>query len=396
MDENDRNADLLAGRKVCVTGRLVSMTHADLASVVKTCGGTFLQNPRRCGFILVVGDNGWPSDGGGAINAVFDRARQLKAYGYPIEFISEDEFLERLGFTQYAEAIRGRHTLGDLSRILDISTVRLRRWMRVGLIQPVETQFQIPFFDFRQVAFIKQLHVHLEDGASLANIRKSVDQAKSLLPQGQSLFEQLSKIELDGRVLLRLRDDLVDHTGQTYFDFESAGEEDATIFADDIQDGFHDLCDNALALEELDKLEEAADVYQRALELKPENATLHFDLGNVLFRIEKFQEAIGHYGEAVNFDAEFAMAWHNLGSVYAHLGDWDEAETSLRRALDLVPTYADSHFTLAEVLNQLGRPTEAVKHQQAFLQYSKADCLNTTPGQLLRIVHAEDTEQLSM
>lgn len=247
MQESDnQSVDYLKDRKVCVTGRLVSMTHADLANAVRTYGGTFLQNSRRCGFILVVGDNGWPSDSHGSINAVFDRARQLKASGYPIEFISEDEFLERLGLAQYSDAIRGRHTLSDLSCLLDISTVRLRRWMRVGLIQPVETQFQIPFFDFRQVAFIKQLHDLVEDGASLSNIRKSVEQAKSLLPQGQSLFEQLSTIELDGRVLLRLRDELIDQTGQSYFDFESGDADDATIFAKQVQAGLHDLCDEAL------------------------------------------------------------------------------------------------------------------------------------------------------
>ena len=396
MEERENlNADYLKGRKVCVTGRLVSMTHADLASVVRSCGGTFLQNPRRCGFTLVVGDHGWPSDTGGSINSIFDRTRQLKAYGYPIEFISEDEFLERLGFRQYADAIRGRHTLSDLSRILDISTVRLRRWMRVGLIQPVETQFQIPFFDFRQVAFVKQLHDLIEDGASLSNIRKSVDQAKNLLPQGQTLFEQLSTIELDGRVLFRLRDELVDQTGQTYFDFDGAGEDDATIFAPDMQSGVHDLCDEALALEEQGRLAEAADVYRRALQLTPDHPTLHFDLGNVLFRLDQSKQAINHFREAVGHCPDFAMAWHNLGSVYAHLGLWDEAEAALSRALSLVPAYADSHFTMAEVLRHQGRLLEAAKHQNASLEFSKADCLVAKREDLLRVVQIEDREERS-
>ena len=384
------HADYLRGRKVCVTGRLVSMTHADLAKVVQAGGGTFLRNPRRCGFLLVVGDNGWPSDSAGALNSIFDRARRLKVSGYAIEFVAEDDFLQRLGFDQSADAIRGRHTLSDLNRILDISTVRLRRWIRVGLIQPVATEFQIPFFDFRQVAFVKQLHDLIQDGASLADIRKGVDQARNSLPQGQSLFDQLSTIELDGRVLFRLREELVDQTGQTYFDFENAGDADATIFAQEVQYGFHDLCDQALVLEEHGKLDEAAQAYRRALELMPVHPTLHFDLGNVLFRLDKTQESIDRFREALRHDPEFAMAWHNLGSVYAHLGEWDEAEDALRRALSLVPTYADSHFTLAEVMRQQGRPRDAAKHQSAYQEFSKADCLLAARDELIRVVHFDD------
>ena len=390
----DLNADLLRGQKVCVTGRLVSMTHADLAKVVRGCGGTFLQNPKRFGFTLVVGDNGWPTDTGGSISTVFDRTRKLKACGYPIQIISEDDFLERLGLGQCADTIRGLHTFSDLNRILDISIVRLRRWMRVGLIQPVETQFQIPFFDFRQVAFVKQLHELIEDGASLSNIRKSVEQAKNLLPQGESLLEQLTWVELDGRVLFRLRDELVDQTGQAYFDFEASSNNDATIFAKEVQGGIHDLCDEALTLEENGELEEAAQVYRRALQLTPDHPTLHYDLGNVLFRLQQTSESLDHFREAVRQDADFAMAWHNLGSVYAHLGAWGEAESPLRRALDLVPNYADSHFTLAEVLRQLGRPAEAVRHQSAYQKLSKADCLRTAREELFRVVHYDCEERL--
>lgn len=390
------NADYLRGRKVCATGRLVSMTHAELAKLVQTCGGTYLRTPRRGSLTLVVGDRGCLTEDDGSpgnVNGrIFDRARRLRAYGYPIEFLPEEDFLERLGLNQSASAIRGQHTISDLSRILEISTVRLRRWIQSGLIQPVTMQFQIPYFDFHQVAFIKQLHELVEAGASLANIERGIERTKDLLPHGQSLSTLWSSIERDGRVLVRLRDQLIDYTGQRYFDFTANSNADATLFAAQLQSGFHDLCDEALAFEDSGRLEDAAEAYHRALQLKPDHPTLHFDLGNVLFQLGRFDEAIAQFRQALEFDPSFAMAMHNLGSVYAHLRVWDEAEVFLRRALSLVPTYADSHFTLAEVLRIQGRFGEASQHQNAYLEHSQAGRLIASRENLLRIVHAEAEE----
>ena len=385
--------NLLQGRKICVTGRLVSLTHRELASVVRALGGTFLRAPRRCSFELVVGENGWPSQENGKMSAAFDRARRLQAFGYGVKFVAEFDFLNQLGFTSSGEAIRGLHTLSDLSRILDVSTIRLRRWIRLGLICPVETLYQLPYFDFRQVAFAKQLHELIERGVPLANIRESLRQAEQWLTQDQMLSDQLANINMDGRVVFRLQNRLIDHTGQAYFDFEDPSAGRSTIFATEVESGIHDLCDQALALEEEERFAEAAQVYERALQLQPDQPTLHFDLGNVLFQLERFSESIDHFQQAVDCDEEFAMAWHNLGSVQAHLGMWPEAESCLRRALRLVPTYADSHYTLAEVLRQQDQPVAASKHHQAYLTYSKADCLLAAREQFLRVVHVEDDER---
>src|SRR5262245_35252890 len=96
------NVDYLQGRSVCATGRLVSMTHAELADLVEACGGSYVRTPRRGSLILVVGDRGCLSEQDGTPGQVFERARRLKAFGYRIEFTPEDEFLQRLGLDQSA------------------------------------------------------------------------------------------------------------------------------------------------------------------------------------------------------------------------------------------------------------------------------------------------------
>jgi tetratricopeptide (TPR) repeat protein len=393
------NAPLLKDRRVCVAGRLASMTHAELARLVAACGGEFLQNPRRTGFLLVMGDPVTRTAAGDStgqtpsLGQTLTRARRLLAYGYPIEFLNEEQFLDQLGLGNSASAIRGPHTLSDLSRILEIPVVQLRRWLRAGLLRPVAEKYSLPYFDYHQVSFIKHLKELIDGGASLAAIRRGVERTQDLLPHRESLYDLWANIEHDGRVLLRLRDQLIDQTGQQYFDFEANADESPTLYAASIERGFHDLCDQALAFEADGRLTEARQTYERALELKPNHPTLHFDLGNVLFQLGQDQSALRAFQRATQLDPHFAMAWHNLGSVFAHRGDWPNAAAAFQRALELVPTYADSHFTLAEVLRQQGRPEEAAVHEQAFRTHSKAEILLTKRESFLRLVSPEDDDR---
>lgn len=384
-DRGQLNAEFLKGRRVCAAGRLASMTRGELAELVTACGGEFLTHPRRTGFLLVMGDGAARS-----LSQTLVRARRLQAYGYPIELIAEEDFLDRLGLTNSASAIRGPHTLSDLSRILEVPIVQLRRWLQAGLLRPVATQYSLPYFDYHQVSFIKHLKELIDGGASLAAIRRGVERTRDLLPHAHSLYEYWSNIEQDGRVLLRLADQLVDQSGQQYFDFEPQSEESATVYAAPIESGFHDLCDQALILEAEGRLVEARQAYERAIELQPDHPTLHFDLGNVLFQQKQVPAAIAAFQRATQLDGDFAMAWHNLGSVFAHQGNWQQAVPALLRALELVPTYADSHFTLAQVFRAQGRLREAAEHEQAYHKHSKAEILLTKRESFLRLVTAED------
>ena len=148
-------------------------------------------------------------------------------------------------------------------------------------------------------------------------------------------------------------------------------------------------------MEDEERFEEAASVYRRALELKPENAILRFDLGNTLFQLGRVEESRREFREAVRYDSDFAMAWHNLGSVNAALGEWSEAENALCTALSLVPTFADSHLTLSEVLRNLGRHAEATRHERAYREFSQQERLLASREQLLRIVGDEVDDRIS-
>jgi len=392
-DLNGINCELIKGRRVCVTGRLVSMTHSDFAAFVQSCDGEFLPNPKRVGYLLVIGSDGWPADQDGAPTTILRRSRQLQARGYPIEFISEEDFLDKVGLSESAGAIRGHHTITDLSRILDVAPTKIRQWVRIGLIQPVESKYRLATFDFHQVSNAKRLCGLLESGVSLSAIRKGVEQLTRWLPPENLPLSQVVELE-QRRVVLRFNGVLMESSGQQLFDFEYTERNTATLVAPGQNEtpSVDELFDLALELEDSGRLVEAVEYYRQAIELQPNDPILHFNLGNTLFGIGRYEETIASFEKALEHDPEYAEAWNNLGNTYAELKSWDEAIRSLRQALQLIPTYADAHYNLADIYKRVGRISESTSHIEAHRKYSSTDRLLTPPteaSRLFRVLEAD-------
>ena len=115
------------------------------------------------------------------------------------------------------------------------------------------------------------------------------------------------------------------------------------------------------------KLDAAAAHYHRAIVLKPNFAEAHNNFGNVLRRQSKLDEAAAHYQRAVTLKPNFAEAYVNLGNALQDQGRADEAESQYRRALTLNSGFAEAHNNLANVLNRQGKLDGAVLEYQRAL-----------------------------
>ena len=111
-----------------------------------------------------------------------------------------------------------------------------------------------------------------------------------------------------------------------------------------------------LALKDQGKLDEAVACYRRALELKPDFAEAHYNLGNTLNDQGKLDEAVACYRRALELKPDFAEAHNNLGNALKDQGKLDEAVACYGRALELKPDYAEAHNNLGIALK---RPGEA-------------------------------------
>jgi tetratricopeptide (TPR) repeat protein len=359
----------LRGKRVAVTGRLVSMTHADFAELVTERGAEFVPLPNRSTNVLVIGQDGWPLESDGQQTVSLARARRYRAYGYPLELISEDIFYSRLELPEAQNAIHRRCTINQLSRLLKLSGRILRSWMRAGLFEPVEMVHRLAFFDFRQVASAKNICELTTAGVRPRQIRESLEQLRNWLPGIDYPLAQLSLLERDGRLVLRLRDEqLVEPSGQLHLDFmaEPLNDGDGSVFSAKTATAWFE---EGVRFEDEGQLRDAVAAYREAISLEPNDPFLHFNLGNALRELEEADSAIEHLRQAVAYEPSYAEAWNNLGSALTDVEQYREALDAYARALRLVPTYADAHYNLARAFAVMGLKRDAARHWRAYLQF---------------------------
>jgi Flp pilus assembly protein TadD len=110
------------------------------------------------------------------------------------------------------------------------------------------------------------------------------------------------------------------------------------------------------------RFEEAAAHYRRALEIDPEDADAHNNLGAALADLKHLDEAVDCYQSAIRLRPDFPDAHYNLGNALNELMRFDEAAASYREALRLRPDFFQAHYNLGNALHRAGRFDEAAVH----------------------------------
>lgn len=362
------DAEWLRGRQVCFTGKLASMTRAEAEELVRRQGGRPIPSVTRFTALLVVGQEGWPLQADGRLTHKLQKAHKLQLRGHALQILAEEEFLRRLGLEDADGGIHRRYTCGQLCRLLQLSRDRLRAWVRAGLVEPVETRQGVHYFDFQQVTGAKLLCDLTRAGVTAERLRKSLEQLRHWLPDVHQPLAQLAMIERDGQLLVRLdAGQLAEPSGQLQFDF-AAAPQPVVVEARAHARTADEWAEAGAQAEDAGQLRQAAEAYRQALLAGGPDATLSFNLANVLYLLGQKPAAIERYRQAVELDPLFAAAWNNLGIVLGEM-DWgEESAGAFRRALAANPNYADAHYNLADTLDELGRAEEARPHWQAYLR----------------------------
>jgi tetratricopeptide (TPR) repeat protein len=113
---------------------------------------------------------------------------------------------------------------------------------------------------------------------------------------------------------------------------------------------------------------EAAKILERAVQLQPNDAALHSNLGSALAQIGKLPQAIEQMRESVKLNPSYEDTHNNLGILLASTGAMNEAISEFERAIELRPNRADIHLNLANMLSGKGEPSKAIEHYQTALR----------------------------
>ena len=116
------------------------------------------------------------------------------------------------------------------------------------------------------------------------------------------------------------------------------------------------------------QLDEAIACTSRALELDPQSATAHNNLGMFLRDKQQIDEAAPHFSEALRIEPDHPNAHANLGGIRLMQGRFEQARIQFAEALRLEPDNANTCVLLATVLARQGRLDEAVLYYREALR----------------------------
>ena len=123
--------------------------------------------------------------------------------------------------------------------------------------------------------------------------------------------------------------------------------------------GIRYLSDLAPALALSGRHEEALATFRRVVDARPDDATAHYNIGNLLNMLGRPDEAAASFRQAVILQPDFAEAHANLGATLHTARRYEEAVAAYRCALETLSDNADLHYNVGALCRSLGRFDEA-------------------------------------
>ena len=284
------------------------------------------------------------------------------------------------------------YSRADLLRILHITPRQLANWERIGLATSAES------YSFSDLLEIKKVRDLCAMSIRPTVIRQSLDaMRKQAAGVEKPLLEAGAWSTAKHRVAFRHEGKLLEPiAGQFLMDFS---EREKVVTSTPVPRTEPTPRENeaaawfarGVALEEDPNTQaEAIGAYRKVLEIEPEHAAAHINLGTLYYNRQDFTLAEKHYRQAIEADPRYALAHFDLGNVLDETGHAQEAIQSYKTALQLAPTYADAHYNLALAYEKLREPRKALKHWQAYVKLDTSGPWSVhAHSQIKRILQAD-------
>jgi tetratricopeptide (TPR) repeat protein len=117
---------------------------------------------------------------------------------------------------------------------------------------------------------------------------------------------------------------------------------------------------------------EAVTNLRKAIELAPNNAFTHLNLGTALYLTGDGRGALEQFEIAIRLSPDLAKAHYAIGVLMEASGRDREAIERFSAAVSAEPSYIEAHLQLADALRRNGRPEESLAHYTEVIKTSPA------------------------
>lgn len=260
-------------------------------------------------------------------------------------------------------------TTQQVAEASGFSPSKISRWLRAGLVSPAVTSAGDPIFSFQDLVLFRTARDLLDADVPERRIRAAVAALRRQLPSELPLSALHISAAGDG-VLVRDEDGSWEPvTGQLQIDFSAAPPAAAVTRTVRVLEGDAASADHwydaGVDLESTSAAD-AMRAYRRALDLDPNHAAAHLNLGRLLHEAGDLDGAEAHYRAAQVADHESAEAPFNLGVLLEDLGRPLQAIAAYRDALELDEGMAAAHFNIGRLLEARGDRAGAMRHLAAY------------------------------
>jgi tetratricopeptide (TPR) repeat protein len=258
-----------------------------------------------------------------------------------------------------------------LLRILRLTARQLATWERAGLVATADSY---SFFDLLQIKKVRDLCARK---VRPAMIRQSLEAMQKQVAGMENPLLEAGAYTTGHRVAFRHEGRLLEPiAGQFVMDFapdqkvvSRVGESPKVMRPELVPSNVTELFARGIALEEDPGSQlEAITTYQKVLEMEPEHAAAHINLGTLYYNRQDYRLAEQHYRQAIEIDPRYSLAYFDLGNVLDETGRVSEAIQTYKTALQLAPTYADAHYNLALAYEKIKEPRKALVHWRAYVK----------------------------
>jgi tetratricopeptide (TPR) repeat protein len=349
----------LTGETVVFSGKLWALSRKDARAIVERLGGTSDDDVTQRTTLLVLGGETYPDGVPDLARLVNDtsthsqklrRAAQLNAeQPGKVRVISEDEFCRSVGLPSIAELREKHYTQRDILAMYPaLREDHLRYLAKWGFIRPALANTANTLYDFSALTLMRQVHNELQSGASFRAVLRDLQASRS----GQLTFD--FRIDAQPARIIALKPKEVVQPALPGISRPLSTAEQYFLMGSLLDDG------------SVERQEEAAQAYRRALESDPDLVAAIINLANIRYAKDELAEAQALYERAILLDPSYFEAHFNLGNIHHDHGRYHEAEMCYRDALALNAEYPDAHFYLAVTLEKMGRSADARLHWQRY------------------------------